>query len=249
MDFYLVTGTHFAQPTPVRRLCAHPMRAAEAAMDLVNCLRADLDPATLPPLTSGAWFDGLAEAQRHRLASLEIPIEGVPDSDLPKLVDFDVWMEVYNVDIDTGREIATYATFDDAERDAVLAALRLLQSRGCPEDLLDIATNSESHALLSDDGIDTLCERLNSISRPVLPRIVVALEGGLVSGVVVDQPSTLLTIDYDVEGADEDEISEIPQDDGRTASAIVGHWSGADVAHDSAWIDAVLKTLEVDQEG
>lgn len=242
MDFYLVNGTHFANPAQPRRLFAHPLRAAEAAMDLVNCLRADIDPVALPPAT-GAWFEALAEAQRHRLASQGIPADAIAEYDLPDLADFDVWIETYAVDIDTGRQITTQTTFDDTERDAMLAALRLLQSCGCPDELLDIATNGERHAILSPDAIDALCERLNMADRRLLPRIAVAIEGGLVSGIVADQPVTVLTIDYDVEGADEDSITEIPQDNGCTASAVVGYWSGSAIDQDPAWIGAAIAAI------
>lgn len=244
MDFYLVNGTHFANPAQPRLLFAHPLRAAEAAMDLVNCLRADIDPIFLPPAKAGTWFDALAEAQRYRLASQGISVDGIADCDLPDLAEFDVWIETYAVDVATGRPITAQTTFDDAERDAMLAALRLLQSRGCPDELLDIATNGERHAILSPEAIDALCERLNMAGRESLPRIAVAIEGGLVSGVVADQPVTVLTIDYDVEGAHEDSITEVPQDSGCTASAVVGYWSGSAITHDPAWIDAAVAALD-----
>jgi hypothetical protein len=247
MDIYLITGTHFAHPSQVRRLCAHPLRAAEAAVDLVNCLRAALDPVALPPITSASWIDALAETQRHRLATLGIPIDDVAGAELPKLADFDVWMEIHSLDIATERK-ASPLPLDETERDAILAALRLLQARGCPAELLDIATNGDRHAIASDEAIDALCERLNIDARHTLPRIVVAIEGGLVSGVVGDRPISLLTIDYDVEGADEDEISEIPQDDGRTASAVFGHWSDCGITRDPTWIDTVFAALDREQE-
>ncbi len=43
------------------------------------------------------------------------------------------------------------------------------------------------------------------------PRIVVALDGGLVSGASSDVPVDMVVIDYDIEGADRDDIAEIPQ--------------------------------------
>lgn len=53
------------------------------------------------------------------------------------------------------------------------------------------------------------------------PRIVIACEGGLVSGVVTDMPMDVTIIDYDVEGdSDPDTTVEVPQDGGpRTATA------------------------------
>jgi hypothetical protein len=53
-----------------------------------------------------------------------------------------------------------------SERDAILAGLRLLQhcrDRGSvPPEILDIASNSNTHALLTDQEIDDLCDRLNA---------------------------------------------------------------------------------------
>lgn len=50
----------------------------------------------------------------------------------------------------------------DEERDLILAALRLWQaSKDIPWDIQDIATNMGSHAILSDEEIETLCELIN----------------------------------------------------------------------------------------
>ena len=55
--------------------------------------------------------------------------------------------------------------------------------------------------------------------------IAVVLEGGLVSAVVTDNAELLGTgvviIDYDTEGADEDEITAVVQPDGKTSDACV----------------------------
>lgn len=50
---------------------------------------------------------------------------------------------------------------DGAELGAVLAGLRLLQQRGCPDDLEDLATDAGLYDLPGDDFIDDLCEKLN----------------------------------------------------------------------------------------
>jgi len=50
-----------------------------------------------------------------------------------------------------------------AERDTVLAGLRLLQrAYTLPLEIEDIATNGGEHPVLDDDAIDDLCERINA---------------------------------------------------------------------------------------
>jgi hypothetical protein len=127
------------------------------------------------------------------------------------------------------------------------AGLRLLQSRGCPVELLDVATGGGDHLILSQGATDALCERLKGDVRPYPQRVIIALEGGLVSGVVADQPIVLRTIDYDVEGVPEDELTEIPQGNGRTASAVAGNWSDS-LSIDKGWLDDAFAVLSRDEQ-
>lgn len=61
------------------------------------------------------------------------------------------------------REVRRFHAFSAAERDAILAGLRLLQrAHILPLEIMDIATNGEEHLVLDDDAIDALCERINA---------------------------------------------------------------------------------------
>lgn len=51
--------------------------------------------------------------------------------------------------------------------------------------------------------------------------IAVVLEGGLVQSVLSDAPANVLVIDYDIEGADEDDLTQITFFDGKTEEAQV----------------------------
>ena len=52
--------------------------------------------------------------------------------------------------------------FNAVERDTILAALRLWQrTKEIPQGILDIATNGGAHAVIEDNDIDELCERIN----------------------------------------------------------------------------------------
>ena len=70
------------------------------------------------------------------------------------------------------------------------------------------------------------------------PDLVIALEGGLVQAVVTDQSDLLgkevLVIDYDTEGADPDEISLIPQEDGSIAEAC------------TRWVPVSLASIDIE---
>lgn len=54
------------------------------------------------------------------------------------------------------------------------------------------------------------------VALPV-PRIIVCCDGGLVQEHFSDQPVELTVLDYDVDGADEADLEDIPQEDGTTA--------------------------------
>lgn len=77
-------------------------------------------------------------------------------------------------------------------------------------------------------------------------RVVVALGGGLVQGAVADRPGvSVITIDYDSEGAAADEVRDIPQDGGGFAEATIG---GVPAEFNPAWIDAAEAAELADPE-
>jgi hypothetical protein len=54
---------------------------------------------------------------------------------------------------------------DNAELAAVLAGLRMIQARGVPDDLEDVATDGGRCDLPSDEFIDDLCDKLNGTAQ------------------------------------------------------------------------------------
>lgn len=60
---------------------------------------------------------------------------------------------------------------------------------------------------------------------PVRNRIVVAMEGGVIQSTLADHPEQveIRLIDYDVESADEADLSDVPQGNGKTAKAYVAN--------------------------
>lgn len=239
MMIYITTGTHCAHPTILRRHFGTYSAACEAAVDMVNLLREHIGQDKLPPVSAEEWQQGLREAQRERLRQLGEDVQNLDSDDLATQAECDVWIERANVD-----NIAPFPVLGDRELAAILAALRLLQRQSCPADLVDIVTKGDTVTALDPGEIDGLCERLNGADgSDDVPRIVVAIEGGLVSGVVTDRPVILHTVDYDIEGAGDDEISLVPQDEHDPVEAIVNRWSDVALTVDPDWVSRVETAL------
>lgn len=51
--------------------------------------------------------------------------------------------------------------------------------------------------------------------------IIIALDGGLVQSVITDKEVEVIVIDYDIDGLEEDELTLIPQGDGKMENAYV----------------------------
>jgi len=65
-------------------------------------------------------------------------------------------------------------------------------------------------------------DMLQSMRFPENKRIAVIMEGGLVQAIVSDSPESLsvVTIDYDTEGCDEDDLTPVKQSDGSYSNAV-----------------------------
>lgn len=86
-------------------------------------------------------------------------------------------------------------------------------------------TNEEADGphLSGADFIDEVQAVLLCTSQKA-PRVVVHVEGGIVQGWVADVPVDVIVLDYDVEGADEDEIST----NGAGDDCVVRSWEETD---------------------
>ncbi len=106
---------------------------------------------------------------------------------------------------------------DTAEKATILAALRYYQQQGLgdpsnrSEEIHDIATDSGNQISLDEEGIDVLCEKVNFGETPL---ICIGLHGGLVTGVSSTAEVHFVVLDYDTEGASDEEIMAIPSLDG-----------------------------------
>ncbi len=136
-------------------------------------------------------------------------------------------------------------TFDKRQTATILAALRYWQSNGI------VASRHDHYTIATDDGtlqplsrpeIDAMCEQINMPA--ATPIIVVGCEGGLVQGSSSNiEGLSMIVLDYDTEGADDDEITEVPQSDTvELEPAIVGLHS---VAHDAPWIQQICNAVGV----
>jgi len=73
-------------------------------------------------------------------------------------------------------------------------------------------------------------------------KIVIVVKGGLVQEVIACEPTEYVVIDYDIEGADESEIVQIPHSDA-PREAVIGHWGLAEVV-DSNRVLEILDACE-----
>lgn len=92
-----------------------------------------------------------------------------------------------------------------------------------------------------------IAARANGEEFPARPtRLLVALEGGLISGLVADVPGVdVVCLDYDTEGAEEEDLFAIPQPDGKTSRA----WRRLETAEvDPAFIDGARAARPSDPE-
>ena len=135
--------------------------------------------------------------------------------------------------------------FEKRQTATILAALRYWQSNGI------VASRHDHYTIATDDGtlqpltrpeIDALCEQINVPA--ATPIIVVGCEGGLVQGASSNiEGLSMIVLDYDTEGAGDDEITEVPQSDTvELEPAIVGLHT---VAHDVRWIQQICDAVGV----
>jgi hypothetical protein len=135
--------------------------------------------------------------------------------------------------------------FEKRQTATILAALRYWQSNGI------VASRHDHYTIATDDGtlqpltrpeIDALCEQINVPA--ATPIIVVGCEGGLVQGASSNiEGLSMIVLDYDTEGAGDDEITEVPQSDTvELEPAIVGLHT---VAHDVPWIQQICDAVGV----
>lgn len=77
-------------------------------------------------------------------------------------------------------------------------------------------------------------------------RIAIIMEGGLIQDILADEEVDITIIDYDTEGAEEEDLTAVPKKDGRSVEAFIGY-PNADI---SAEARKLLDRLDrLNQEG
>lgn len=111
----------------------------------------------------------------------------------------------------------TALCIDAVERATILAALRYYQQQGQgdpsnrSDEIHDIATDVGNQISLDEEGIDVLCEKVNFGEAPL---ICIGIQGGVVTGVSSTAEVLFVVLDYDTEGASDEETMAIPSLDG-----------------------------------
>lgn len=54
-------------------------------------------------------------------------------------------------------------------------------------------------------------------------RIAIIMEGGLIQDILADEEVDITIIDYDTEGTEEEDLTEVPQNDGTSVEVFIGY--------------------------
>ena len=54
-------------------------------------------------------------------------------------------------------------------------------------------------------------------------RIAIIMEGGIIHDILADEEVDITIVDYDIEGAEDEELMKVPQNDGRPVEAFIGY--------------------------
>ena len=54
-------------------------------------------------------------------------------------------------------------------------------------------------------------------------RIAIIMEGGLIQDILADEEVDITIVDYDTEDAEEEDLTEVPQNDGTSVEAFIGY--------------------------
>lgn len=80
------------------------------------------------------------------------------------------------------------------------------------------------------------------------PKVVIVLEGGMIQNALCNMPIDVYVIDYDTEGANKEDITKVPQDDGTTADALVHYAPSQNDVEAVRWIAEVERLIGEVQE-
>jgi hypothetical protein len=106
----------------------------------------------------------------------------------------------------------------------------LLQARRKRARDLGIAVKAGASFDLDDDDADVWVNEL-AVSGATPPTIAIVLEGGMVQDIVTDRPGAVgdaWVIDYDTDGADAADLTDVTQGDGREEAAAVANHGAPD---------------------
>ena len=54
-------------------------------------------------------------------------------------------------------------------------------------------------------------------------RIAIIMEGGIIQNILTDEEVDITIVDYDIEDAEEEDLTEVPQNDGTSVEAFIGY--------------------------
>lgn len=113
--------------------------------------------------------------------------------------------------------------------DKLADALRALRHHATQQELY------EAHR-----AADEVLAAYDAQPEPAPGQIGIRMEGGVVQAVFTDRPMDVIVLDYDTDGADPDDLFDMPQDDGSTEECLVSEYPADVMPAECARIAAAL---------
>ena len=254
MKLYIVKGEHPTVPGTPSKATFDKAEADRHAADMLTTIYKDVlidaaedddgVPVDFPAFTAENWRDDLLSVQATRHAYVEgmaydearHDLESLSSDDVGSEIGLDVWIEEHDVVVP-----APAASFPTKPIDNAMGALSNLieqveQMKGMFPDedgTIQDAIDDAEEAIL---GLRELSD-----GKPVTADIAVILDGGLVQHVTMRGGTMprVFVVDYDTEGADNDDVCGVPQDDGEIVEAYVSE-QGVDRKACAEFWDALI---------
>lgn len=257
---YIVKGEHPTVPGTPSIATFDKAEADRHAADLLTTIYKDVlaaspeddggDPLDVPAFTAENWSDGLLTVQATRHAYVEgmeydearHDLESLSSDDVGDEIGLDVWIEEHDVVVP-----APAASFPTKAIDNAMGALSNLIEQ--VEQMKGMFPDEDGTIEDAVDDAEAAILELRELSegKTDATDIAVILDGGLVQHVTMRGGTTprVFVVDYDTEGADDDDVCGVPQDNGEIVEAYVSEQSVDRKACAEFW-DALIEQKPFD---
>jgi len=229
VNLYIVQGEHFSQPGHIMKHFTDAHAATAEAVSLVNIMLDDSDFYEGAHVNASNWEKGVAELQGyHGAAHCDVWIDeteiSVPDPTPAPEKKF-----LLALDLSSGIDLQHFDT--EAARDAALWELAFHSTANDHDTVELFRTEYEQDDYdvsdaMEDAEIGFLTDEVFVV--PARDDILVVIEGASVQDVVAYGAAigtTITVVDYDTEGGDKEDFTDVLQADGQRVDAYVRKWT------------------------